>query len=208
MCQALPATLLQTLRSLDCAMTSDRVRFGRVPCAPGSASAPTAELESLSLTQLRAKARKTSGITERKKVDGKWVPKGRDDLLAEFKALQIAAAPSQTLEKPSRCPAIGISPRLRQLRRELSGTSDDSGEEAAAGFMPPVLPGSASTGGIQEPGSASSVAASSPNALEFLSLLQLRAIASRTPGMTTDKKTQRESGDTRSNKSCLQNFAP
>ena len=49
----------------------------------------TTQLESLSLTQLRKKARATPGISEKKKTEeGKWVPKQKEDLVADFQALQ------------------------------------------------------------------------------------------------------------------------
>jgi hypothetical protein len=48
--------------------------------APGSVSA----LKSLSLTQLRKRARETPGISEKKKVEGKWIPKDTDDFIADF----------------------------------------------------------------------------------------------------------------------------
>ena len=55
---------------------------------PGSASSPaTQNVESLSLTQLRQKARATQGISEKRKNEkGKWVGKDRDELLADFQA--------------------------------------------------------------------------------------------------------------------------
>ena len=44
----------------------------------------------MSLTQLRKRARETPGISEKKKVEGKWIPKDKDDLIADFK---VAFAP-------------------------------------------------------------------------------------------------------------------
>ena len=51
--------------------------------APGTASAITSTdkpLQSLSLTQLRKKCREAGGINEKRKVEGKWIPKDKDEL--------------------------------------------------------------------------------------------------------------------------------
>ena len=38
------------------------------------------------MSQLRLKVRKTPGVSEKKKVDGKWVPKKNEDMIADLSA--------------------------------------------------------------------------------------------------------------------------
>jgi hypothetical protein len=180
-------------------MKDSGVHFGRPPSVPGFASASMEALETLSLTQLRTKARKTHGVTERKKIGVKWVPKDRSDFLAEFKALEATAAGAQPLassaavaqkSKPLH-PRLGISPRLRQLHRELSGTSDDSGEDTVAKSLPQLTeePGCASASNTRGPGSASPDVRYGAEALGNMSKTKIRVLAAQTPGVSVDKKT-------------------
>ena len=41
-------------------------------------------LKKMTPTQLRLKVRKTPGVREKKKVDGKWVPKNKEDMIADL----------------------------------------------------------------------------------------------------------------------------
>ena len=157
----------------------DDVHLGRSAFAPGSASASAEDLQSFSLTQLRAKARRTPGIKEKKKVEGKWIPKDRLDFLSDFNALQEAASAQPLASSAAAAQNISklaISPRLRHLHRELSGPSSDSGEDTVLEH------------GRSGPGSASPPVAIDRKALERLSSNELRALASQTPGITAKFK--------------------
>ena len=79
--------------------------------APGSASAPqlldpmtisesNSERKQANITQLREKVRQAPGIKEKKQVGGKWVPKDRDDLIADLEAFAPGSASAPQLLDP------------------------------------------------------------------------------------------------------------
>ena len=71
--------------------------------APGSASA----LSCLSLTQLREKVRETPRISEKKKHEGKWIPKSKEELIDDLEKIPApgsasASTPPDTMTKIQR----------------------------------------------------------------------------------------------------------
>jgi len=195
-----PATLtvkreLQTmseekLRSLPFASVKARADSSKAVCDSAADS-----LVALTLTQFREKARQTVGITEKKKVSGKWVPKTREDFIAELQGLQTAlvAQPLAGHQHPAQLHAKHqaqqtICPRLRHLHRELSAEGSDEEEEVGEH----VSDSSEAVGSAknkQQPGSASSAVNLAVEELKNMGKKVLRALASQTLGISRDKKT-------------------
>jgi len=136
-------------------------------------------------------------VTERKKLDDKWVAKDRDDFIVEFRALEAAAAQSLTScsiagQSPEVSTArMAISPCLRQLHRELSGNSDDCCDEGVSRVLPEVVESTQSiyTGDAKRPGSASPATNYDAQALDNMSKTELRKLVSQTPGVSRNKRT-------------------
>ena len=114
--------------------------------APGSASAPqlldpmtisesNSERKQANITQLREKVRQAPGIKEKKKVGGKWVPKDRDDLIADLEAFAPGSASAPQLLDPmtmsennSKRKQTNIT-QLRKKVRQAPGISEKKNVE-------------------------------------------------------------------------------
>jgi len=134
------------------------------------------ELAALNQKDLRARARSTPGMTDKKKTaDGKWIPKSKQELLAELEACMAEAVVTVG------CPALEAAP----------GYASAGGASAEACTTEAVTSANNASSSKSCPSAAPCVPEGSPTSMELAALNQkdLRARACSTPGMTDKKKT-------------------